>query len=227
MTRLPLYISDADIVRIWKEYNNSIVKVVRFEPNIDTGYRKAIVWFQSFTNYLPYPYYSPEIQLTKCIENGMYKKKDLPGSERTGNILGFLTSCCEPEPPDEQDFSFAVALKLQDVVREQTNHIQQLENRIAYIEKLFNKTIHQYTEQINHLDELHFEQAIHMREQAKRYHELESDFKEHIAKHEKQYESDHKNILELTEWCSQPIWKRTNSFVLSTVSCDDGYSLEF
>jgi hypothetical protein len=60
MTRVPLYVSDGDIGRAWKEYNGSLVKAVRFERSEVDGYRKATVWFSDLVGQLPHPYYSAE-----------------------------------------------------------------------------------------------------------------------------------------------------------------------
>ena len=229
MTRIPLYVSDYEIARVWKEYNGSIVNSVRFEPNQDTGYRKATVWFSDLVGHLPYPYWSAE-QTTSIFSNN-YKKSFLPGAEKLGNILGFLESC-SPSLEEPRDFSFIMTLQLQDIVRKQAEHIERLEasnvylqdnqtgqaNRIQNLESRLNEMetrVNEGTELYMDINQSSMDAFRRMKSKL-RYHKtyikrLEANI---TALQSKEKDGLKQKIDALTEWCSQPLWKRSSAFVM-------------
>lgn len=140
MTRIPVYVSDYELARVWKEYNGSIVKTVKFEPSELVGYRKATVWFTILVNKLPFPYNCDGQTILSSIKK--YKKNFLPGAEKFGNIIGFLEPCSTTE--ESSEFSFMIALQLQDIVRQQAKTIECLESRLNEIEKRVNEGIEIY-----------------------------------------------------------------------------------
>jgi hypothetical protein len=271
MNHIPLYMSDSDIARVWKEFNGSIVKAVIFEPSAVDGYQKGTVWLDLY-EYLPHPYYSPDNMISRHIECGNYKDSFLPGAEKTGNYIGFLTKCSQEPIPEGHRFSFVIARQLQDVVRKQATHIQKLEDQIANMEASIQRSnniymdndqlleskileqenmIHKLEKRCKHMEqnqyeymesrlqeynikyENHFDcmesrlQEYNIKQHKKYYDLMELRLQEYNIKYEKQYKSDHKTIMALSKWCSQPMWKRSNSFVLTTHNDSEEYTCEF
>jgi len=226
MTRVPLYVSDGDIGRAWKEYNGSLVKAVRFEPIQHTGYRKATVWFSDLVGQLPHPYYSAE-QTTSIFSNN-YKKKFLPGAEKLGNILGFLEPCSTTEEPPG-DFSFIVAHQLQDIVSKQAEQIQRLENRLEEMER----RIHEGTELYLDINQSSMAAFKRMKTRIRSQNTYSKCLEANIAALQAKQAEDMISYLQekeqwkqkidaLTEWCSQPLWKRTSAFVFPK-ELEDGF----
>jgi hypothetical protein len=104
-------------------------------------------------------------------------------------------------------------------------HAIEQQNQYEYMESRLQEYNIKYE---NHYDCMESRlQEYNIKQHKKHYDWMESRFQEYIMKHEKQYKSDHKTIMALSEWCSQPMWKRSNSFVLSAQNDVEEYSSEF
>jgi len=253
MTRVPLYVSDNEIVRAWKNYNGSVVKAVRFEPSELAEYRKATVWFINLIGYLPHPHYSEGQTVSTMLNN--YKKKQLPGAERAEGLIGFLEPCSTSfEEPSE--FSFMIAFQLQDVVRDQHQLISNLFGRdddrshqIDSLDKCIKKVEIRHIKQIEHLEarvnkmkkriqegtklqldinQCNIEEINQLEVRIQSQEDYNNRLEERIIALEAKMASDAREKEELkqkidalTEWCSQPVWKRTSAFVLPKGSEDE------
>jgi hypothetical protein len=221
MTRVPLYISDSEIALMWKEYNGSVVKAVSFEPIDIPGYRKATVWFTEFIDYVPNS--NSNERISTSILSQRYKKNTLPGAEKLGNlgnILGFLEPCSTPEEPS-CEFSFMVALQLQDIVCQQATAIERLEDRLSEMEK----RVHEGTELYLDIHQANMEDYSKMKSRLHYQKGYNKRLKANIIALQKSHVQEKnelkKEIDALTEWCSQPLWKRTSAFVFPKESVDE------
>jgi len=213
MRRIPLYVSDHEIANAWNQYNGSLVKAVRFVPSEIPGKRKAIVWFTDLVENFPAPYWQPSINISIIIND--YKNKALPGSEKLDICdFGYLDDYSTTEEPTE--FSFMVAFQLQDIVRQQANQIQDLEGRLNKMEKIMDER----TELFLHVNQSNKKAFNKMKSRLNVYRKrletsilsLCADQIEDTISHNEETEKLRQKIDALTEWCSQPLWKRINAF---------------
>ena len=216
MRHIPLYVSDNEIATAWNQYNGSLVKAVRFEPSEIPGKRKAIVWFTDLVENFPAPYWNPSLNISTIINN--YKNKALPGSEKLDICnFGYLDYYSTTEEPTE--FSFMVAFQLQDIVRQQANQIQELEGRLNQMEK----TMDERTELFLHVGRSNKKAFDRMKSRVRSQNayrkvleanilSLCADQIEDTIIRNEEKEKLRQKIDALTEWCSQPLWKRMNSF---------------
>ena len=224
MPSVPAHITDGDIAHLWGM--NPYIRSIQMEPFVENSIRcqRVTINFDDFNGYGD--------ELRKDIMKGYYKTNPYNFHERSGGRSGgrsgrnyllessYLLPCDRPQPP-RTEYSHVVALQLQDVVKKQAEQMERLENRIkemettiregteiqldiqqtyiATFERLESRLLEQDSYRIRleanmiSLQELHFE-----------------DMKQHIEEKEELKQK----IEALIGWCSQPVWKRTPSFVL-------------
>jgi hypothetical protein len=162
------------------------------------------------------------------------------GVYNTGNLIlrtHVLPYNSEQPPPSE--YSHTVALQLQNIVRKQAEHIERLKasnvylqdnqtgqaNRIQNLESRLNEMetrIHEGTELYMDINKSSMDAFRRMKSKL-RYHKtyikrLEANI---TALQSKEKDELKQQIDALTEWCSQPLWKRSSAFVMPEESnCD-------
>lgn len=223
MPEVPAHMSDGDIARLWGEpllhhCGHSMINYIRciqLEPVVDKSKRcqRVTIHFDDF----------PRADIRQQIDNGYYETNIFKFPAGVQDYLinrSYLLPCDRPQPP-RTEYSHVVALQLQDVVKKQAEQMERLENRIKEMETTIREgteiqlDIQQtYTATFERLESRLLEQdSYRIRLEANMISLQELHF-EDMKQHIEEKEELKQKIEALTEWCSQPVWKRTTSFVL-------------
>jgi lipoate synthase len=110
-----------------------------------------------------------------------------------------------------------VALQLQDIVRQQATTIESLECRLNEMEK----RVHEGTELYLDIHQANIENFSKMKSRLHYQKCYNKRLKALQKSHIKENNELKQKIDALTEWCSQPLWKRTSAFVFPKESMDE------
>jgi len=221
MPEVPAHITDGDIAYIWDVAGRYNVRIrsIQMEPCcLEHGdYNQVTIHFDNFNGY--------GIELRENIMNGYYSKRAFDFNDlRKGQLphaymplRSWRLLPCESSNPPKSEYSHVVALQLQEVVREQLQHIANLfgrdDNRSHQIDSL--------DKCIKKMERMHNEQIECLEARIQSQEDYKNGLQERIIALESKMESDAREkeelkqkIEALTEWCSQPVWKRTSAFVL-------------
>ena len=121
MPEVPAHITDGEIAHLWGM--NPCIRSIQMEPFVNNSkrYQRVTIHFDDFPS-----------GLREQIENGYYKTNTYNFHYGSGgNYLlesSYLIPCERPQSP-RTEYSHVVALQLQDVVRDQLQHISNLFGR--------------------------------------------------------------------------------------------------
>ena len=223
MPEVPAHMSDGDIARLWGEpllhhCGHSMINYIRciqLEPVVDKSKRcqRVTIHFDDF----------PRADIRQQIDNGYYETNIFKFPAGVQDYLinrSYLLPCDSPQPP-RTEYSHVVALQLQDVVKRQAEQMECLENRIKEMETTIREgteiqlDIQQtYTATFERLESRLLQQDSYRRWLEANMISLQELHFEDMKQHIEEKEELKQKIEALTEWCSQPVWKRTPSFVL-------------
>lgn len=212
MPSVPAHITDGDIARIWGLCGmNHYIRSIHMEPFVENSIRcqRVTIHFDDFSL----------ANVREKIITGYYKTNTYNFHYGSGgNYLlpsSYLLPCDIPQPPPTE-YSHVVALQLQDVVKKQAEQMESLENRIKEMETTIREgtEIQQtYMTVFERLESRLLEQdSYRIRLEARMTYLQELHF-EDMKQHIEEKEELKQKIEALTAWCSQPVWKRTSSFV--------------
>jgi len=227
LLKVPAHMSDVEIRQAMR-YRVRCIQIEPYDVPISGDntlhtdlYNRVVVHFDDF----------PDDELRTKIQSGFYSTIDMKWhldhlSLRT-HVLPYNS---EQPPPSE--YSHTVALQLQDIVRKQAEQIQRLEasnvylqdnqtgqaNRIQNLESRLNEMetrVHEGTELYMDINQSSMDAFRRMKSKL-RYHKtyikrLEANI---TALQSKEKDGLKQKIDALTEWCSQPLWKRSSAFVM-------------
>lgn len=230
LLKVPAHMSDVEI----RQLMFYRVRCIQIEPFVPISgdntlytdlYNRVVVHFDDY----------PDDELRTKIQTGFYSgiEKKWHINYNGGNLtLNTHVLPYNSEQPPPSKYSHTIALQLQDIVRKQAEHIERLEasnvylqdnqtrqaNRIQNLESRLNEMetrVHEGTELYMDINQSSMDAFRRMKSKL-RYHKtyikrLEANI---TALQSKEKDGLKQQIDALTEWCSQPLWKRSSAFVM-------------